>query len=246
MRRHKTELLLLSWIIPYFLLVTFTPAKFMRYSAPLLLPLAILAAAWAAELSARFWNVRSRLALGAAACLVAAYTASYDAAYARLFAAPDPRSVAASWLASHATRGSDIAFEQIPDGLLNLPNFVTVLGYHPCFAQFQGQPLDGPMRYLLLDSYGMEEHPSASNSAVQRFLRQLATRSDYRLRLRITYTPTFLGLTFPIQGSPHDWRYPARVITIYQHVSSGDGDGSNCFRDLAQAQNALYVPPART
>jgi 4-amino-4-deoxy-L-arabinose transferase-like glycosyltransferase len=100
-RRRPTELLLLSWLVPYFVLISISPAKFMRYSAPLIPGLAILAAGCTCAV---FANSRINVRVGAAALAVIAvvYTVVYDGAYMSLFSSLDPRSVAAGWLTQHA------------------------------------------------------------------------------------------------------------------------------------------------
>src|SRR5207245_2881396 len=89
MRRSRTDLILLAWVIPYFLLTTLSPAKYMRYSAPLIPALAVLAAGFLV------WLVGSRsmmLRLGALAAggLVVMYSWVYDASYAGLFSSAEP------------------------------------------------------------------------------------------------------------------------------------------------------------
>ncbi|HLJ69037.1 MAG TPA: hypothetical protein VKX16_16920, partial [Chloroflexota bacterium] len=52
------------------------------------------------------------------------------------------------------------------------------------------------------------------------FLGNLARGRRYRLLARVHYTPTFLGLRFPIDASPHDWRYPSHEILVYQRATA--------------------------
>lgn len=245
-RRRKADLLLLSWIIPYFVLVSFTSAKFMRYSAPLIPPLAVLAGSFTRDLlgGRRTWMVR--VPAVAAAVVAIGYSGAYDAAYASLFSAPDTRLVATQWLSQHAAAGSEVEFEQLPDGLLNLPNVVTASGYRPCFAQFQVNRLAGPMSYLMTDSFGVEEHPSASTAQVRSFGLSLTSGPSYRLAEQVAYTPSVLGMRFPIAASPHDWRYPDHQITVYRHLSAASSGAPYCYRDLVTAQATLYVPRSRT
>jgi len=253
-RQSKADLLLLSWVIPYLLLVTLSTAKFMRYSAPLLPPLAILAGALAAE--ALRWRPRGHIALpraiaGAALGSALALTSVYDAAYEGLFTSPDPRAIAARWTEDHIPRGTQVAFEELPDGLINLPYFVSAAGYQPCFSQFQVKRLAGPMRYVMVDSYSLEEHPGASQAQVRRFRDALAQSGGFKLVEHVHYVPTFLGLRFPIDASVHDWRYPARQISIYERqaargpasqAGTGTTQVSSCYPNLQTALVALYIP----
>jgi len=244
-RRRHTELLLLSWLVPYFILVSLSPAKFMRYSAPLIPGLAMLAAGCACAVLADS-RVRVRLGALVLAGVAVVYTLVYDGAYLGLFSSLDPRSVAASWLTQHAPRSSAIAFEELPNGLLNLPYFVVdepAVGdpYPQCYARFNTGTLAGPEKYVLTDDYALEEHPGFSPRIVEQFRNSLTNSSNYRLVKTVHEVPTFLGVQFPIDGSPHDWRYPDHVIRIYRHESPSNG-ASYCYPTLAAALTALYVP----
>jgi len=244
-RRRPTELLLLSWLVPYFVLISISPAKFMRYSAPLIPGLAILAAGCTCAV---FANSRINVRVGAAALAVIAvvYTVVYDGAYMSLFSSLDPRSVAAGWLTQHAPRGSAIAFEERPNGLVNLPYFLVdepTAGepYPQCYTHFNSGTLAGPEEYVLTDDYALEEHPGVSPRAVAQFRTSLTNSTNYRLVKTIHEVPTFLGVQFPIDGSPHDWRYADHVIRIYRHASPAN-HASYCYPTLAAAVTALSVP----
>jgi hypothetical protein len=243
-RHSRRDLVLLSWVVPYFVLVTLSPAKFMRYSAPLIPALSVLAA----ELVVVLFIVPSRwprVFAGAASLLALLYTTGYDAAYAQLFAQTDTRAQAAGWISAHAPPGSRIAFQEIPDGLLNLPYFVSEHRYQPCFSRFSAARLAGPARYVLVDSYEKEAHPDVTTRQVSSYLRSLARQPGYREAVRIQHVPALGPITFPITASPHDWRYPAHTIAIYAHTSNGKAIGSYCFPTLRRALQVLYVPPPR-
>jgi hypothetical protein len=242
-RRRQADLLLLSWLLPYGVLVSLSAAKFMRYSAPLLPVLAVFAGALLADLAANHRPVM-RLALAVGLGLTLAFTGAYDAAYAGLFTKPDPRLVATQWLVHHASPGSRVQFEELPNGLINLPYFVARAGFKPCFSEFQIDQLEGPMRYVLTDTYALEEHPIFSQQQVSRYSSALQRDPRYRVAITVHYTPSFLGLKFPIDGSPHDWRYTDRDITVYKHKSPQDSPGAECFPNLRSATAALYVHPS--
>jgi hypothetical protein len=176
----------------------------------------------------------------AAAGLALAFSGTYDAAYTGLFASSDPRSVATGWLEDHAPQGTPVAFEELPDGVVNLPYYVSAAGYQPCFLQFHARQLDGSAEYVLLDSYSLEEHPRVSEQAVRHFQAALASDPRYTVVERVHYTPTFLGFRFPIDGSPHDWRYLAHDITVYRRTAGGASDPPNCYPNISSAVAALY------
>lgn len=240
-RRHRSDLILLAWVAPYFLLITLSPAKYMRYAAPLLPSLAVLTAGLAIHLL-RSRHSGLRLVATAFGTLVVAYTCLYDAAYLGLFSSPEPRYAATNWLVHHAPTGSRIAFDFIPTGLTTLPVLVTREGYRPCFAQFETRQLRTPSVYLVLDAYNAQLHPQVAQSSVDRFLAALHRDATYRLVEDIHYVPTFLGLRFLIDSSPHDWRYPSHEIWIYRHTTAQTLDHPHCYDSLQAAINDLHKP----
>jgi hypothetical protein len=148
-------------------------------------------------------------------------------------------------MTSHASPGSLVAFEQLPNGLVNLPNFVTIDGFRPCITQFKVAQLKGPMTYIMLDSYALDEHPRIAPAMVTRFRRAAMTTGGFREVMTVRYVPTFLGISFPIADSPHDWRYPAHQISIYRRHPSATAIPAQCYQDLGSAIAALYRPDVK-
>lgn len=242
-RRTRADYFLLSWLLPYFVLVSVSPARFMRYSAPLLIPLVILAGRAAAE------GFRTRgitaVSVTLAAAAVSAYTVVYDAAYVGVFASPDTRATATAWVSQHASAGEYLGFPALPDGLLNLPYYADMAGYRPCIANYQARTIPAA-RYILFDTYTMEEHPRASDAEVAAFKHALSAGARYSLATRIRSVPTFLGITFSIAGSPHDWRYASHDILIYARRGAPRLPSPHCFDSLKSASAALYSPSHHT
>jgi hypothetical protein len=241
LRRRAVDWILLSWIAPYFVLVTLSPAKFMRYSAPLLVPLAILGARAAVELATGSLRVR-RVVLAAAMGFAVLYSATYDAAYAGLFASPDTRLAVERWTAQHVAPQSEIAFEQPADGLVNLPVFLADVDVRQCFAEPIRMSLMGTP-YVALDDFALDEDVSGNGDDLTRFRAAVMDGGRYRLVYDAHYTPTFLGLSFPIDGSPHDWRYPSHHVALYELRSATTVDPTGCLKTSAATRARLDTAP---
>jgi 4-amino-4-deoxy-L-arabinose transferase-like glycosyltransferase len=239
-RRRPVDVILLSWILVYGLLITLSPAKFMRYGAPILPPLAVFSARLLVDLLVSRRALWRSLAT-TAAVLTLAFTASYDAAYAGLFALPDARYAATQWIDHHAATGSRIAFETLPNGLTNLAYFVSSAGYRPCFSQFHAGRIGDDVSLVATDDYQLEEHPRATADQVLAFRRALRQSNAFQKVAQVRYVPTFLGMSFPIDSSPHDWRYPSHEITLYRPLKPLGRSPSLCFPTLRSAIAALYV-----
>lgn len=245
-RRTRADWVLLSWLIVYFVLVSISPAKFMRYSAPLLPVLAVLSGRLMLDLL-RMTRPWVRLSTGALMLAAVLFTLVYDGAYVSLFSPTDSRLSAVQWLQRRGPAGTDVVFDQLPNGLINLPYYFAAAGYRPCFSLFRPAALSNQARYVATDNYDLEEHPRITQAAVNSFHHVLQNSGSYRLLLRVHHVPTFLGMTFSIDGSPHDWRYPSHVITVYAKVPTTAGTSSgSCFPTLAAAHDALYPVPAGT
>jgi Dolichyl-phosphate-mannose-protein mannosyltransferase len=243
--RGSGALLLLAWTFAYGVLVSFTTAKFLRYGAPLFPALAVLSGGVVAQVlnTPRALIRRTFVTALALAILVGG---SYDVAYASLFTQAEPRWVAEQWLVRHASPSSLIGVEQLPNGLINVPYFVVGGGFRLCIAQFDRNRLSGPMSYFVTDGYALEEHPRLSTYSVVRFGTALRKNPSYRLVKRIQYLPSFLFLSFPLDGAPHDWRYPDREISIYRHLSPRSSPRPYCYPSISAAIAALYRPTRRT
>jgi hypothetical protein len=250
-RRQRADLILLAWLVPYFMLVSLSPAKFMRYSAPLLPVLILFSGRLVVEIvAARLaWMRVAGAVIGLA---VLAYTALYDSAYVGLFTAPDTRHQAAVWLAAHPPRQAGtprlrVAYEQLPNGLINLPYYGQQHDFMPCFTQFAPAALAGRQSYLMIDSYDLEEHPRFTDAQVTSFrsaLRTAVRAGAYRKVAEFVREPTALGVAFSLAGSPHDWRYPDHDITIFRNMTGAASMShvqSVCYPSLQAAHDALYT-----
>lgn len=208
--------LLLSWIVPYWLLISLSSAKFLRYGSPLIPALAVLAALGLVSLRSRGF---SRLLLFAAGTLAAIWTIAYLTAYTSLFTPVSSRFAAARWISAHIPRSQTLTYEQKPDGLMDMPYFTAPRGYRSCYVNFSLRHACAPGGVVVTDAYDIEDHPDASTQAVMHFTAALSCRSLFTRLYQASPQPSAFGLTFSLTGSPHDWRYPAHVIAVYRPVS---------------------------
>ncbi len=192
--RHPSsaEFLLLTWVVPYFLLISTTEAKFLRYTAPIIPALVILTGSFLAHhvsrVSAR--RLLRPLMIGATAVVVAG-TLIWAAAFASIYSRPHTRVAASEWIHEHVPSGSTITSEYWDDPL-PLPLFAP-----PGRDQYQ---------HLTLDLYADRDNEEAF-SYVNHFLHQaeyIVLSSD-RLAESIPRLP---------------WRYPV-VSWYYTLLESG-------------------------
>ena len=179
--RHRSpgDILLVTWVVTYFALVATAEAKFLRYMAPIVPALVILAAAWLTDLASRHELHRWRRAV--TWCLVGLVvlgTAAWALAFEAIYTQTHPRVAASEWIYRNIPPGATLTAEYWDDAL---PIPVT------------GQPPD-TYRTLTLDLYADRHNESAFAYLVD----QLA-QADY-----IVLSSDRLSASIPRLP----WRYP--------------------------------------
>jgi hypothetical protein len=97
----------------------------------------------------------------------------------------------------------------------------------------------------MVDSYDLEEHPRVSDAQVLAFRQTLTSDRSIRLVHRVDPVPSIFGITFPIADSPHDWRYPGHVISIYRESGPLATPAPACFSSVEAAAAALRPPDVK-
>jgi len=115
--RQPSEILLLTWVVPYFLITGSFYVKFLRYMLPLFPFLYIMGAKMLLSLREWFtgWAARSawRIVLG----LVMALSLLYSLAFVSIYGRPHSRVQASEWIYRHIPPGSTLALEHWDDDL---------------------------------------------------------------------------------------------------------------------------------
>ena len=123
--QSRAGVLLLSWVVPYLLIVGAFEVKFLRYMIPVVPFLVLFGARMAFALWDRLTPGRPALslllALGLAALVGA--TGFYGAAYASTYRQPHTAVRAAQWINSHAPEGAVLLKEHWEESLPNLGRY---------------------------------------------------------------------------------------------------------------------------
>jgi len=141
--RRSSDLLILSWVIPYFMLTGGFPVKFMRYMLPLTPFLAIMAAemlsAWARTMprKADLPSLLYRLAPAIAAFIILAFSALYSIAFLSIYSKPHSAVQLSQWINQYVPEGATIAKEHWEEGLPDLGRYkkVDLQMYEPDTSQ---------------------------------------------------------------------------------------------------------------
>ena len=117
-QRDPRYLILLSWILPYFYIIASSEARFLRYAAPLVPPLAIIVghqlAAWWYRTGQPRWQ---RFSAAAAIGVVCGITLVWSILFMSVYSQTHPRIDASEWIYSNVEPDSTITHEVWDDRL---------------------------------------------------------------------------------------------------------------------------------
>lgn len=116
--RKFVDVLLLSWILPYFALIATAEAKFPRYLEPIVPALVLLTVGCMVELLPRHRPIHWRsVAVIFAVAVVFLGTFAWAAAFESIYSHPNPRITASKWIYQNIRGGSTISAEYWDDAL---------------------------------------------------------------------------------------------------------------------------------
>jgi 4-amino-4-deoxy-L-arabinose transferase-like glycosyltransferase len=256
-RRRPADGLLLSFILPYYLLIGGAEIKFTRYLLPIIPPLLLLAArlltaehketrpaandegnANDAQGAARKPNApphrRSpgRALRLTAAALVVLWTAAFGIAMAGVFSRPDPRDQAAAWIRAHRRNGDRVAL--LGEPWFYTPPLAPSLGCTHALARACGAP---PPDWLVAPRPGQVAlAPAELDAARPTFL--LASEFEYgdplRLQSQTAHSDATTQLMDHLKGRYH------RVRTFRNRPVLGP---LRWFQHHAPVHDLLYPMP---
>lgn len=190
-RRTPGDVILVTWVLTYFALVGIADAKFLRYMAPIVPALVILAAAWLTDLAGRQAIHRWRRVLAwSLVGLVALGTVAWALAFVQIYTQTHPRIAASEWIYRNIPPGATLTAEYWDDAL-PIP--------------IGGRPAD-TYRTLTLDLYADRDNESAFA-----YLTGQLAEADY-----IVLSSDRLSSSLPRLP----WRYPV-YTQYYHLLESG-------------------------
>lgn len=214
-RRTATDVVLLVFVLAYYVMIGVSFLRPMRYSLPLLPPLAVLASRLAIEAYDRLAGAGRPAAVavlwGTLVAAAGTFSLLVSVGYVRTMVEPDARDEAAAWLARHVPPGARI-------GLILPPGFQT-----PPLAASRYDlrviGLDRPTLerelpdYLVMSEIEFRDFLRALSKYPQEVALLLellsgATVGDYRyVPVKFMRHPRLLGLDLKPRLPPHDWLY---------------------------------------
>jgi len=209
-------LILLAWVLPNLLRLSTLRVKFLRYEAPLLVPMALVAA-WG--LSRLRGNVRRRTAVA-----VAASSIFWGLAYAWALITPHPFAVAAPWLQNLIPGNAVVAWEHWDEHLPSIGERALSLdSYDLPDNRAKIEKLAGVLHdadWVILTSNRVRRTVLANPELYRlsgNFYRELLEgRAGYEIISRAERAPRFFGLEAPVQSADEsflNYEFP-RVLVL--------------------------------
>lgn len=234
-RHNRSDWIILSFLLPYFVVISFSEVRFARYVIPMLPAVAILTARMMVSVHNVLREQRIRAMQGAwiviCACVVG-YTSIYAAAFDRLFVQPDPREQALTWFNSRVDSGDTI-------GLLTVPwyysppftrGIIGVVGRenrHNLMSESDFSLVTAPgvewdwmlierenPQYIIVSDYEIEDPMRVGLTEARKWSKDL--RACYTDLVTFEKRFSALGIDFgPTSRLPHDLKYMAPTLSIY-------------------------------
>jgi len=183
-RHRKQDLLLLSWVIPYFLNVGGWYVKFSRYMIPLLPLLCVFGAMALVSLLENAKRHRDKYLVLASKAIIAVVLLSsvfYSFAYAGIYSQPDSRTQATMWIVENAESGATVMLEPSPWERPQINYFQAVEPVKDLYRR--------DLKVFELDLYKLR-NPHVSEESRKRMLEEAVESADYIVISERYYTTT--------------------------------------------------------
>ncbi len=237
LRRTRADWILLSFLVPYFVMIALSEVRFTRYALPMLPVLAVLVSRMMVgvhtvlvEQEAKF--LRWVWVVGCGVVLV--YTGVYAAAFLSLFSQPDPREVALHWFEENARPGATVGLPTVP--WFYSPPFVpAIVGMPSRMDRYQAMSqssfrlvteltrewdprviTENHPDFVVTSDYEYEDPQRLKLRDYEQFAHELNKNYDDAAVFHKNFSA--FGVDFgPTECLPHDMRYMAPTIRVYRN-----------------------------
>jgi hypothetical protein len=220
--RRRGDILLLSFLVPYYVLISIPVVKFSRFFIPLLPFLALLAGRLLELPFPRPAMKRVFIGLFAAGALG---TFLLGAGYARMLVRPDARFIARDWIEANLPQGARVGMIKTETGLIFLDDpalayphpFLTIERYNRLLPALEGKP-----DYLLVTDFDYRDIIRLQEKydiiRYKLWMKFFPGRAGYEKIEEFYRPPSILGLTFGQPFAPHDMTYNCPRISLFRRL----------------------------
>lgn len=236
-RRRPSDVVLLAFLIPYYLVIGVSQVKFARYTIPMLPVLVVLAAGVSADATRRLLAgpAFSRCVLapiaGLLLVLITVHTAAYSVVLNSTYGRRDTRDACALWVREHVPPGSSIGLPTLPwfytPPLDPFFGFVNPSDRWKQVEEFSDYPLvvsresewnaqfleSEKPDYVILSEFEYEDRIRVKDPAVREYFDVL--ERDYKLECRFARAQPLYPRYFFARHLPHDMSYASPTTLVY-------------------------------
>jgi len=219
-RRRKGDILLLSFLVPYYILISIPTVKFARFVIPLLSFLALLAGRL---LEIPLSRPKLKKAFGAIFAAGTLWTFLIGAGYTRMLTRPDARLAARDWIEANLPQGARLGMIKTETGLIFLDDppwpaphpFLAIEKYPRLLPAFEKKP-----DYLLVTDFDYRDiirlREKYDLIRYDLWLKLFRGEAGYEKIGEFYRPPAILGLTFGQPFAPHDMTYNCPRISLFR------------------------------
>ncbi len=216
-RREKYDILLLSWVLPYYLLLGSSNWWVVRYTVPLAPFLATFSGRMLTDLYLKMTGI-FKYFTSIVGIIIIFFTLMYSLGLDRIMAAPDPRIQAYDWINNNIVLGKAVGLDFMP------------AAFYPCFdvRRYKAHVMEmDKMKLPLIDFYVANDqiylqylrlnnrYPSQAS-----YFLEILYNKKFIKRAEFENPLTVLGVEFNKIDMPHDYFYFMPKISIYENTES--------------------------
>ncbi len=218
--RRRPDILLLSFLVPYFVLISIPTVKFSRFSIPLLPFLALLAGRL---LELPFPRPALRRAVSGLFAAGVVWTALIGSAYATMLVRPDARFAARDWIEANLPKGTRVGMIKTETGLVFLDDpllpyphpFLSIERYERLLPALQGKP-----DYLIVTDFDYRDIIRLKEKydiiRYDLWMKFFPGGAGYEKIEEFYRPPSLIGLAFGQPFAPHDMTYNCPRISLFR------------------------------
>jgi hypothetical protein len=214
-RRGKHDILLFSWIVPYYLLLGFGNWWVVRYTVPLMPFMAIFSGRILIDLFLKMKGILKSVIL-IVGIIIIAFTLMYSFELDRIMAEKDPRIEAYDWINKNIAPGTAVGVDFTPAAFypcINTQRYkiivmrmdkskINLIDYYIANDQIY-------LQYLRL----YKKYPSQAS-----YFRDIFYNGQFKKIVEFENTFNLLGMKFNKVDMPHDYFYFMTKISIYENT----------------------------
>jgi hypothetical protein len=214
-RRTRTDLLILSWVVPYYVLLCISTVWVVRYTVPLMPFFALANSRLLVDVYKKTQGITRYFAVCAGA-LIVLIALLYSITLDSLMTKPDPRIEAYYWIEENIAPGSVIGYEWSPAASFSCINETR---FQPVKMRMDIRKLDTISYYVANDQISLHYPRLAEYFPARAAFLETMLRGELFEEVAVfDNTSNLVGIAIQKKTVPHDYMYFMPRITVLRKV----------------------------